>query len=472
MLPPFDLISNCAAAATVATATFADEAGLERLQAQRLSDMLAHAREHSPLYRRLLGTGPGEGETLQSLPVVKKATLMGAFDDWVGDGALRLEALRRFVADPARIAEAFDDCCVVWESSGSTGQPGLYLQDATALAVYDALEGVRRLQLQHPGLAGWSAPSRVAFVGATGGHFASQVSLQRLRRLNPWIASHTTSISFLQGPERLAAELQAWAPLVVATYPSTALVLGQWQRQGRLHLALDEVWTGGETLTRWQRREIEAAFGCRLFNSYGASEFLSLASECCEGGLHLNSDWAVLEPVDAQYRPVPPGQPGHTCLLTNLANRLQPLIRYDLGDRVIFKTRRCRCGSALPLIEVEGRCDDVLQLQGRRGDLVLVSPLAVSTVLEDEAALFDFQLVQQSARDLVLGTAASGKGTDQALERAGDVLRGFLKEQGAAAVHIRCESGYRPRVERSGKVLRVIGPRRGGHAGGTSTAAP
>lgn len=50
--------------------------------------------------------------------------------------------------------------------------------------------------------------------------------------------------------------------------------------------------------------------------------------------LHLNADWVILEPVDAALRPVPPGNPSHSTLLTNLANRVQPIIRYDLGDSV------------------------------------------------------------------------------------------------------------------------------------------
>ena len=82
-----------------------------------------------------------------------------------------------------------------------------------------------------------------------------------------------------------------------------------------------------------------------------------MASECHLGRLHLNSDWLVLEPVDEHHRPVPPGAIGHTTLLTNLANRVQPLIRYDLGDRVRLLPTACACGSSRPLIEVEGRVD-------------------------------------------------------------------------------------------------------------------
>jgi len=53
-------------------------------------------------------------------------------------------------------------------------------------------------------------------------------------------------------------------------------------------------------------------------------------------------------------------------LLTNLANHVQPLIRYDLGDRIMVHEARCGCGSFLPVIELQGRDDDTLWLGSRR----------------------------------------------------------------------------------------------------------
>jgi phenylacetate-coenzyme A ligase PaaK-like adenylate-forming protein len=204
------------------------------------------------------------------------------------------------------------------------------------------------------------------------------------------------------------------------------------------------------------RRFVQQAFGCPVANSYGASEFLALASECGQGGLHLNADWVVLEPVDEQGRPVPPGRPGRTTLLTNLANRVQPLIRYDLGDRVTLLPQACACGSALPLIEVQGRCDDSLRL-GAATEPVRVLPLALSTVLEDEAGLYDFQLVQRGPCDLQLNTALRGREASEALRRGSQALSGYLAQLGAPQVRIRCRSGQPPHPGRSGKLQRVVG---------------
>jgi hypothetical protein len=117
----------------------------------------------------------------------------------------------------------------------------------------------------------------------------------------------------------------------------------------------------------------------------------------------------MLEAVDARHRPVPPGQLSHTTLLTNLANHVQPLIRFDIGDRIVLPGTGCPCGSALPVVQVQGRRDDTLVVRGRSGQPVTLLPLALTTVLEEEAGAFDFQL-RQTAPDalrLSLGPTAA-----------------------------------------------------------------
>jgi phenylacetate-CoA ligase len=455
---PFDPWLAYQVAADTMAASRAEPAALEARRAQRLSALLAAAARGSALYGRLLKGRNLAGLALQKLPVMRKAELMGRFDEWVTDPALRLDALRRFTADPSRIGEPFLGRYVVWESSGSSGVPGMFVQDAGAMAVYDALEALRRPTLRpwQRVLDPWGMRERIAFVGATGGHFASTVSVERLRRLNSTLSGRLHGVSFLQPIDRVVAELGALAPTVVATYPSAAVLLAEERLAGRLQVDLQEVWTGGETLTPAMREFIQQAFHCSVANSYGASEFLSLASECACGNLHLNSDWAILESVDERGRPVPAGEAGATALLTNLANHVQPLIRYDIGDRVTLHARACPCGSALPVIEVEGRTDDTLRLGRPGAPTVSVLPLAISTVLEDDAGLFDFQLVQQGPCELLLRTGMHGPQASLAMRRAHQALAEFLEGQGATGVHIRCRTGEPGRRGGSGKVARVI----------------
>ena len=202
------------------------------------------------------------------------------------------------------------------------------------------------------------------------------------------------SFSVLTPLPELVAALNDYRPFYLASYPTMLMLLAGEQAAGRLRIAPALLWSGGERLSAARRAELEAAFRCPVANEYGASECMSIAVGCREGALHVNADWVVLEPVDRNYRPTPPGVPSHSVLLTNLANRVQPVIRYDLGDSVTVRPGRCRCGSVLPMIEVEGRRDDIPEFRRRDGTAVRLVPLALATVVEQAVDLSRFQLVQ------------------------------------------------------------------------------
>jgi len=323
------------------------------------------------------------------------------------------------------------------------------------MAVYDALESQRRPWTLRRLMDPWFARERMVYLGATTGHFAGIASIRRLRRLNPVLAGELREVSFLQPMECLVSQLNALEPTILSTYPSSAVLLAQESRAGRLLVRPKEVWTGGESLTRAMRRHIEDAFGCVVVDSYGASEFLALASPCRCGRLHLNSDWAILESVDGDGRPVPDGQLGATSLLTNLANHLQPLVRYDLGDRILVHAEDCACGSPFPVIDVHGRHDETLRLvsQGRQ---VSVPPLAVCTVLEEEAGLADFQVVQRGPAEIEILCGGECGVSVEAADRAVQSLTRHLESVGACGVQVACVGGPRRRHGPGGKLQRVV----------------
>lgn len=454
----FDPWLGLSAATDVVAAGNASRSELAALRRRRLAALVQAATSRSPLFSRLLSGCRHRDVRLSDLPITHKSELMAQFDEWVTEPGVRLKELRRFVADPASIGQAYAGAHTVWESSGSSGEPCIFVQDPGAMAVYDALETLRRPTLQplRRWMDPWCLGERVAFVGATNGHFASTVSMARLRRLNPVLAPNLYSVNFLQPMPQLVQQLNAIAPTVIATYPSAAVLLAQEHLEGRLTVTVQEIWTGGEDLSEARRQFVQATFRCPMANSYGASEFLSLAFDCPLEHLHLNSDWAILESVDDRGQVVPCGTTGTTTLLTNLANHLQPLIRYDLGDRVTLHAEPCPCGSHLPVIDVQGRCDDTLRLASAADRMISVLPLALSTVLETEAKLFDFQVVQESPSELLLCTSSRGDAGAAALQRGRHALEGFLRAQGAHGVHIHCRGADAMLRGRSGKVQRVI----------------
>jgi phenylacetate-CoA ligase len=457
-LPVFDPLRLSAASLDVQAVRHLGAEGIRARQASRLRALVRSARRRTTLYRELL-TSAEEEVDLASLPIVDRTLLMERFDDWVADPAITRPSLREFMSDPQRIGGAYLGRYIVWESSGTSGEPGLFVQDAQSMAVYDALEALRRHTLRplHRFVDPLYLSERYAFVGATGGHFASVVSVERLRRLNPWMGAAFHSVSILRPTAQIVAELNALAPTIIASYPTAVALLAEQARCGALTARPAEIWTGGETLTDAVRAFAEQTFGCQVCNSYGASEFMSIGWECAQGSMHANADWVILEPVDEHHRPVAPGRPSHTTLLTNLANHVQPLIRYDLGDSLRVVPGSCACGSPLPMIEVQGRHDDSLVLNDGAGrHRVTWLPLALSTLLEDEAGVFDFQLLQRDASSVAVRVGASAQDARRAIARCSKALRELARRDHLHGLRILEEPGVPLLQGHSGKVKRVI----------------
>jgi len=199
-----------------------------------------------------------------------------------------------------------------------------------------------------------------------------------------------------------------------------------------------------------------SSFGCPVRDTYAASEFPGIAFDCEHGRLHLNADWVVLEPVDAEYRPVPAGRPSHTALLTNLANRVQPILRYDIGDRVTMTPLPCPCGSPLPGIQVEGRRDDVLSLRAKSGGTVALLPMSLSTVVEETPGVRSYQLIQAGPDRIRLRVEeVPGHDRKRVCDDLAARLRTFLSSQGAAPVDVETTE-ERPVRDRAGGKLRQV----------------
>lgn len=438
-----------------------DDLTRARIRQQRVAELLGHARRRSRFYgEHYREVEPGCTD-LASYPAVSRAPLMARFDDWVTDTALHLSDLQAFVADPARLAEPYLGRYTIWTSSGTSGIPGIYVQDPEAMAVYGALLSAR-LEITPPladPLRALAGPMRLALVAATGGHFAGAVWWERLLRINPAIGVMARVFSIMQPLPELVARLNDWQPAFLASYPTLLELLAREQLAGRLKIRPRALWSGGEGLSDTDRGAIGAAFHCDVIEDYGASECMNIAFGCREGGLHLNDTWVVIEPVDEHQRAVPAGQASASVLITNLANRVQPVIRYDLGDCVTLLEAPCPCGARQPALRVEGRRDDVLELPARGIGRIRVLPLAIETVLEEEAGIQRFQLTQTAPDVLKLrvdvGKSCATRQRPATLRAATRALAAYLERQGVAAVKVECEAGAPDADPVSGKLRRV-----------------
>ena len=113
-----------------------------------------------------------------------------------------------------------------------------------------------------------------------------------------------------------------------------------------------------------------------------------------------------MEVVDDRGAPVPPGLPGSKVLLTNLVNRAQPLIRYELADSVVLAAGPDPSGRPYDRIQrVDGRSDDVLSLPTADGGFVSVHPYLVRAPFTLLPEVVQYQIVHRQRRPARQGGA-------------------------------------------------------------------
>ena len=109
----------------------------------RFQSLVQFARERSRFYREALSGLPQHDIALGMLPVTTKRQLMARFDDWVTDPKITRTGVHAFLDSRDNVGRRYLDRYLVWKSSGTGGEPGIFIQDPAAIATYDALMSVQ-----------------------------------------------------------------------------------------------------------------------------------------------------------------------------------------------------------------------------------------------------------------------------------------------------------------------------------------
>lgn len=152
-----------------------------------------------------------------------------------------------------------------------------------------------------------------------------------------------------------------------------------------------------------------------------------IAHECIAQHFHVNEDWTIVEAVDEDNRPVPFGQQSAKILITNLANFIQPIIRFKVTDRVIMHKEPCSCGKNGLWLELEGRTDDILTFSGGKR----IAPLGLYAILKEIHTIRRFQVVQTAPDVLSLRLVAHNR--EAAFEEARSAITEYLQRENIAA---------------------------------------
>jgi len=348
---------------------------IEAIQLARLRALLSHAYKHVPYYNRVfreLKMKPseiGSVEDLKKIPILRRTQLAAMSNE-----------LR---------AQHFPSKAIPCQTSGTTSTPVRFFRDLNDYA-WGTAAMLRGFQW-----AGFKIWNKKAMIW----NFRQDELDNVFFKLYSLLARRL-AISVFQFSQPtiglVSSTLQRHNPQFIIGYSSALYLLAKYCLDKGLETAKPTaIFSTSSQLLPSQKRTVEEAFGCEVYNWYASREMLTMASECSHhSGLHIASDHVVLEFVkDGEH--VEPGEEGKV-LVTNLHNYSMPFIRYDIGDVGKPSSESCECGRNLPLLEC---------IEGRTYEIFVTSEGAFTTLRDfdtffEDIPIREFQIIQNTPDEI------------------------------------------------------------------------
>lgn len=395
----------------------------KELQQQRLQELVSYAKTNSPYYAELYKDVGGKF-ALTDLPVTNKLEMMEHFEQWMTDRSITKEKVDDFMADISNVGRKLDGKYLVYTTSGSTGNPCIVLYDETTINVASAIGVLRSFARKEDMKAFMKQGKKNVALFAEGGFYLASGSVKYNLRKMPWKKKMMKSYDVRNKTQDIVDMLNEYQPTMIGSYPTALELLAYEQESGKLHVNPVIIMTGGEHLSETVRERLSQVFNCYVQTNYSCTEGGTVACECTEHHFHINDDWVILEAVDEKNQPVPFGTQSSKVLLTNLANKVCPLIRFEITDRIVMHNEPCACGNPRHWLTLEGRTDDILIFENG----VKIPPLSLYAVLKEVHGIQRFQLIQEKGNRLELRLVAENK--EQVFEKARKAVEEYLLQQG------------------------------------------
>ena len=405
-------------------------AELRALQLQRLRALLVEAGRSVPYYRDLftrIGFDPEavrDLHDLQALPLLDKPTIRAHTEALKHP---RAQGLARF------------------NTGGSSGEPLIFYIGRERVS-HDVAAKWRAtrwwgVDIGDPEIVVWGSPIELG-------------SQDRVRAWRDGVMRTELLPAFEMSKARLdgfVAAIRRRRPRMLFGYPSALCHIARHadKRGQRMDdLGIRVAFVTSERLYDDQRADISRVFGCPVANGYGGRDAGFIAHECPSGGMHVTEEDIVVELLDREGRSVPAGEPGEI-VVTHLATREFPFIRYRTGDIAVMDDRACACGRGLAMLkEIHGRTTDFVVA----ADGTVMHGLALIYVLRDLPGVQAFRVEQHDLQRTSVQVVA-GPLFDDATERA--IVDGLRRRLGAqVAVDVYRVPAIPP--EKSGKFRYIV----------------
>ena len=341
-----------------------DAVRIRSVQLKKLQLTVEHAYANVPYYRSRIGGSPRIStlDDLQLIPVLTKDAVKSAGRALLSD---------RHHAGMLEI-----------HTGGTTGKPmTVFCNRATLQRNYAFFARLREWAGIQPRARVATFAGRRVVPSQSNGPYWRHNLASRTLVFSSYHISPSTVDEYIEA-------LARFRPDLIDSYPSSlAPLAARMLERGSTSVRPRAIITSSETLAPDARAELEAAFGCPVFDHYGSAEMTAFITMCHEGRYHENPEFGIIELL-RDGRPVAAGETGEI-VATGFINPVMPLLRYATGDSAVRGATGCACGRAFPVIErIEGRMDDIIMTpEGRR--IGRLDPIFKSV-----ASLYESRIVQ------------------------------------------------------------------------------
>ena len=376
---------------------------LQEYQMKQLSKVLKHAYENVPYYRAAFSERGLKPEDIQDFNDFRKLPFLSK-----DDLRNRLDEL---------VATNIPKDTMEWETTGgSTAQPlGIFSEKRNGISSL-------AFEWRQWNWMGFAFDERYAlvrgnFVDCPNEKTASWWKYDRKRRsliLSSFEMTKDTVGQYLE-------KIEQFEPAMIRGYPSSLELLAKYSAESNLSInrkgTIRSISTSSETLLPIQKRLIEAAFQCPVFDLYGNGELAGKMGECeRHEGLHDFMEYSYTEIVDFEGKPVNQEGAIGELVVTGFTNYAVPLIRYKIGDLAQFTSRTCSCGRGLSLIaNVRGRVQELIV--AKDGGLIPLGPAIFGIHDAEWTKVRQLQFVQEEKGKVTIRVVKSQLYPDFAAEK-------------------------------------------------------
>ena len=374
------------------------EEKLENLQKRNLKNILLHAIENTQKYKSIILQGDNPVNWLQNFPILNKKDIRNNPDNLISKKSNKTKL-------------------IPYSSSGSSG-----LQCTVYMSKQEQ-SNIRAILSHWWEWTGYKIGKPLAQTGIT-------PSRGKLKTFKDFLFRTIYINAFSHSQEQLkelCIQLQKKEnKYFIAGYASSLNVIAEYALKNNYNLKIKSVISLGDKLFSHYKKNINKAFKCDVFDTYGCNEGFLIASQKDLEYKYIMSPHVYLEILDDNDNPIPDGELGNV-VVTRLDSYSMPLIRYKIGDLAIKLPKDkypIERAFKYPLLQqIIGRETDIVSLPGGRKMVVH----SFTGIFEYIPEIKQFQVLQEELSSITIRYIKSDSYTTETLDKILSELQKYIQ---------------------------------------------